>query len=252
MLILIVLAFAYAQIQDEKQLTNAACVIFSRYYLQNNQELAGKAVGEMVHLQQLSKEEAVMSAVASLVESCLDSISTQETMEIIQQLQSQKINLEAHQHLVEKADLKKYGSKKKSAKKNEILKVIKSIDDMVNQQKKDNDGGDDGNDQQDSGRKRQRNKGKQQELPEISIFELKEWLILSSFILVGVLLSYIICCIPEREKKEKNRKTKVKSKEQDDNKLSPKKEEENSQKEEEEEESSPKEITDNKEKKKAE
>lgn len=41
--------------------------------------------------------------------------------------------MEAHKHLVEKADLTKYGSKKKNAKKNEILKIIKSIDDMVNQ-----------------------------------------------------------------------------------------------------------------------
>ncbi|CAK71157.1 unnamed protein product (macronuclear) [Paramecium tetraurelia] len=248
MLILIVLAFAYAQIQDEKQLTNAACVIFSRYYLQSNQELAGRAIGEMVHLQQLSKEEAVNSAIASLVESCLDSISTQETMEIIQQLQSQKINLEAHQHLVEKADIKKYGSKKKSAKKNEILKIIKSIDEMANQQKRDNEGGDDGNDQQDSGRKRQRNKGKQQELPDMSIFEVTELIILSSFALVGILLSYIICCIPEKKKNQKKEKTKVKSKEQDDNKSSPKEEEENL----EEEVSSSKEVADNKEKKKAE
>ncbi|CAD8053887.1 unnamed protein product [Paramecium primaurelia] len=249
MLILIVLSFAYAQIQDEQQLTNAACVIFSRYYLQSNQELAGRAVGEMIQLQQLTKEDAVMFAVASLVESCLESISTQETMEIIQQLQSQKINLEAHQHLVEKADLKKYGSKKKSAKKNEILKIIKSIDDMVNQQKREHEGGDDGNDQSETGRKRQRNKGKQQELPDMSIFELKEWLVLSSFVLVGVLLSYIICCVPERKKKEKKDKTKVKQKDQDADKLSPKKEEENSQGEDE---SSPKEVAENKEKKKVE
>ncbi|CAD8051092.1 unnamed protein product [Paramecium sonneborni] len=249
MLIFILLSLAQAQIQDEKQLTNAACVIFSRYYLQSNQALAGKVIGEMIQQQGLSQEEAVMSAVASLVEQCLESISTQETMEIIQQLQTQKINLEAHKHLVEKADLSKFGSKKKSSKKNEIMKIIKSIDDMINQQKKDFEGGDDGNDQSDSGRKRQRNKNKSQEISDLSIFELKEWLVLSSFGLVGVLLSYIICCVPERNKKEKKEKKKVKAKEFDADKSSPKRQGEKNSSEDE---SSPKEGVDNKDKEKVE
>ncbi|CAD8158964.1 unnamed protein product [Paramecium octaurelia] len=248
MLILIVLSLAYAQIQDEQQLTNAACVIFSRYYLQSNQELAGRVVGEMIQ-QGLTQEDAVMFAVASLVESCLDSITTQQTMEIIQQLQSQKINVEAHKHLVEKADLRKFGSKKKSAKKNEILKIIKSIDDMVNQQKKEYEGGDDGSDQQEGGRKRQRNRNKQQELPDISIFDIKEWIVLSSFVLVGVLLSYIICCVPERNKNQKKeKKNKVKSNEQEDDKSSLKKQEEN----ESEDEISPKEVAQSEDKQKEE
>ncbi|CAD8051088.1 unnamed protein product [Paramecium sonneborni] len=170
-------------------------------------------------------------------------------MEIIQQLQTQKINLEAHKHLVEKADLSKFGSKKKSSKKNEIMKIIKSIDDMINQQKKDFEGGDDGNDQSDSGRKRQRNKNKSQEISDLSIFELKEWLVLSSFGLVGVLLSYIICCVPERNKKEKKEKKKVKAKEFDADKSSPKRQGEKNSSEDE---SSPKEGVDNKDKEKVE
>ncbi|CAK72249.1 unnamed protein product (macronuclear) [Paramecium tetraurelia] len=245
MLILIVLSLAYAQMQDEQQLTNAACVIFSRYYLQSNQELAGRAVGEMIQ-QGLTQEEAVMFAVASLVEQCLDSITTQQTMEIIQQLQSQKINVEAHKHLVDKADLRKYGSKKKSAKKNEILKIIKSIDDMVNQQKKEYEGGDDGSDQQEGGRKRQRNRNKQQELPDISIFEAKEWLVLAAFVLVGVLLSYIICCVPERNKKQKKEKNKVTQKVVEDDQSKGQEEDES------EAENSPKEVAQSEEKQKAE
>lgn len=35
------------------------------------------------------------------------------------------MDVETHKHLVESADIKKYGSKKKSAKKTEILKIIK-------------------------------------------------------------------------------------------------------------------------------
>ncbi|CAD8143504.1 unnamed protein product [Paramecium pentaurelia] len=247
MLILIVLSLAYAQIQDEQQLKNAACVIFSKYYLQSNQELAGRTVAEMVQQQGLTQEDAILFAVASLVESCLDSISTQQTMDIIQSLQQQKINLEAHKHLVEKADLKKYGSKKKSAKKNEILKIIKSIDDLVKQQQKEYEGGD-GNDQQDGGRKRQRNQSKQQDLSDFSIFELKEWLVLSSFFLVGVLLSYIICCVPERNKKQKKQKNKVKSQEQDDDRSESKKQVENQQ----EDEDSPKKVVEGDEKQKVE
>ncbi|CAD8049824.1 unnamed protein product [Paramecium sonneborni] len=249
MLILILLSLAYAQIQDEKQLTNAACVIFSRYYLQQNQAQAGKVIGEMIQQQGLSQEDAVMFAVASLVETCLDSISTQETMEIIQQLQTQKINLEAHKHLVEKADLSKYGSKKKSSKKNEILKIIKSIDELINQQKKEFEGGDDGNDQSDTGRKRQRNKNKSQELPDLSIFELKEWLVLSSFVLVGVLLSYIICCVPEKKKEQKKDQKKVNVKQQDEDKSTPKKE---GEKHSSEDENSSQEGAENKEKQKVE
>ena len=61
------------------------------------------------------------------------------------------------------------------------------------QQKKEHEGDDGASDpQSEQGKKRQRNPKKQSsDLPNVFIFETREWLVLSSFVLVGVLLIYI-------------------------------------------------------------
>ncbi|KAM3131612.1 hypothetical protein pb186bvf_016276 [Paramecium bursaria] len=219
MIIFVLFGFVSSvMLNDEQQLTQAACVIFSRYYINSKQEQAAQAVQKM-ESNGLNREEAIQAMQAACVDTCLNKITQQETFGIMQGLQTQQLKLEDYGHLLMGVSFEKFGTKKANSKKTEALKVIKGIDQLIEQQKQEHEANGGQAPQQDedrpSGVKGRKNNKKSSsdkksftdDIP--TLFSFQETLILLSFAFVAFLLIYLTCFVPDKQPKTKTKKVKV-------------------------------------------